>query len=58
MIYQDEFNEEDLQNIIKEALELNEESRILVINTDGLSNPEYYRSVVWDGKHTSSEDKE
>jgi len=43
---------------LKEALELNEESRILVINTDGLSNPEYYRSVVWDGKHTSSEDKE
>ncbi|MCX5773200.1 MAG: diaminopropionate ammonia-lyase [Fusobacteria bacterium] len=41
---------------IKSELELGLESRILLINTEGLSDPKYFREVVWDGKHSSLEE--
>ncbi|MFC0187255.1 diaminopropionate ammonia-lyase [Fictibacillus aquaticus] len=36
---------------IKTELELNENSRILVINTEGDTDPEHYRNVVWEGTY-------
>lgn len=34
---------------IREALQLDEQSRVLLINTEGNTDPEYFRNVVWDG---------
>jgi diaminopropionate ammonia-lyase len=34
---------------IREALQLDETSRVLLINTEGNTDPEYFRNVVWDG---------
>jgi diaminopropionate ammonia-lyase len=42
----------DLQEA-KEALQLDENSRILLISTEGDTDPEKYRSVVWDGEYPS-----
>lgn len=35
---------------IKEAIGLGEGSRILMISTEGDTDPEHYRKVVWEGK--------
>jgi len=34
---------------IRQALRLDEESHVLLINTEGNTDPEYFRNVVWDG---------
>ena len=39
----------------KKNLELNQDSRILVISTEGDTDPEKYRSIVWDGEYPSYE---
>ncbi len=36
---------------LKEKLNLNQQSRVLCINTEGDTDPEHYRKVVWDGKN-------
>lgn len=37
----------------KESLGLNEQSRILLISTEGDTDPQKYRSIVWDGEYPS-----
>lgn len=37
-------------------LGINEHSRVLLINTEGDTDPEHYRSVVWDGRLPSYKD--
>ncbi len=37
----------------KEALELNEKSKVLLISTEGNTDPEIYRRIVWDGHYQS-----
>jgi diaminopropionate ammonia-lyase len=34
---------------LKEQLELDESSEVLLINTEGNTDPDYFRNVVWDG---------
>ena len=34
---------------VKEALELNEDSRVLLISTEGNTDPVRFREVVWSG---------
>jgi len=34
---------------LKERLQLNETSRVLLINTEGNTDPNYFRNVVWEG---------
>jgi diaminopropionate ammonia-lyase len=34
---------------LREALGLNEQSRVLLINTEGNTDPDYFRNVVWEG---------
>ncbi len=38
---------------IRKALKLNKDSKILVFNTEGDTDQEHYRQVVWDGKNSS-----
>lgn len=38
---------------IREALKLNKDSKILVFNTEGDTDQEHYKQVVWDGKNPS-----
>lgn len=37
----------------KNSLGINEDSRILLISTEGDTDPERYRSIVWDGEYPS-----
>lgn len=34
---------------LREQLQLNKSSRVLLINTEGNTDPDYFRNVVWDG---------
>jgi len=34
---------------LRERLQLDEKSRVLLINTEGNTDPDYFRNVVWDG---------
>ena len=43
---------------IREALCIDETSRILVFSTEGDTDPEKYRSIVWDGEYPNVIDKE
>ena len=43
---------------IREALCIDETSRILVFSTEGDTDPEKYRSIVWNGEYPSKIDKE
>ena len=45
---------EDLKDI-KEKLKLDENSVILFISTEGDTDFEHYRKVVWDGYYTNDE---
>jgi diaminopropionate ammonia-lyase len=36
---------------LKEALELDENSRVLLFSTEGDTDPDKYREIVWDGKY-------
>lgn len=37
----------------RELLKLNRDSRVLVVSTEGDTDPESYRKIVWDGKYPS-----
>lgn len=37
------------------ALGLDQNSRVLLISTEGDTDPEKYRSIVWDGEYSSYE---
>ena len=37
---------------LKEKLKIDENSKILVISTEGDTDPDNYRKIVWDGEHT------
>lgn len=41
---------------LKEELKLNEDSIILFFNTEGDTDQENYRRIVWDGMHSSAKD--
>ena len=41
-------------NKMKEALNLNNESVILLFNTEGDTDPVNYRDIIWDGKYPTS----
>ncbi|HAU5129433.1 TPA: diaminopropionate ammonia-lyase, partial [Clostridioides difficile] len=43
---------EDLADLRKD-LKLDENSRILLISTEGDTDPDKYRSIVWDGEYPS-----
>ena len=38
---------------VRETLSLNQESRVLLISTEGDTDPEQYRRIVWDGEYSS-----
>ena len=38
-----------------DLLELDKESQVLLINTEGNTDPDYFRRVVWDGAQSDSE---
>ncbi len=43
--------EKESMKELKNNLQLNENARVLLINTEGDTDPEHYRKVVWDGKN-------
>lgn len=45
-------NREDMAEL-REKLNLNENSRILLFSTEGDTDPDKYRSIVWDGEYGS-----
>ncbi|GMO23959.1 MAG: diaminopropionate ammonia-lyase [Spirochaetaceae bacterium] len=45
--------ENDDYKELREALALNEKSRVLVFSTEGDTDPQRYKSVVWDGEYPS-----
>jgi diaminopropionate ammonia-lyase len=34
---------------LRQQLQLDENSRVLLINTEGNTDPDYFRNVVWEG---------
>jgi diaminopropionate ammonia-lyase len=38
---------------LKETLELNKNSKVLLFSTEGDTDPDKYKSIVWDGEHPS-----
>ena len=40
-------------NDLKSKMNLSSESRILLLSTEGDTDPDHYRKVVWDGKYPS-----
>lgn len=45
--------ENELHEHMKTALNLNQDSKILIISTEGDTDPDHYRKVVWDGAYPS-----
>ncbi|WP_026574619.1 diaminopropionate ammonia-lyase [Bacillus sp. UNC438CL73TsuS30] len=45
--------ENKMLNVMKEMLKLNQDSKILIISTEGDTDPENYRKVVWDEAYPS-----
>ncbi|MDR4888347.1 diaminopropionate ammonia-lyase [Fredinandcohnia sp. QZ13] len=43
--------ENKMLNDMKKELKLDQNSKILIINTEGDTDPEHYRKVVWDGAY-------
>ncbi|MDI2588339.1 diaminopropionate ammonia-lyase [Psychrobacillus sp. NEAU-3TGS] len=41
--------ENDMLHDMKNALNLNEDSKILIISTEGDTDPDHFRKVIWDG---------
>ena len=35
---------------LKEALQLNEQSRVLLFSTEGDTDPDRYKAIVWEGR--------
>lgn len=46
--------EDKMLNDMKNALKLNQDSKILIISTEGDTDPENYRRVIWDGAWPSA----
>jgi len=38
---------------LKEALKINEDSKVLLFSTEGDTDPDVYQSIVWDGNYSS-----
>ena len=38
---------------LKEALELNENSKVLLFSTEGDTDPDKYKSIVWGGEYAT-----
>lgn len=45
--------ENNMLNDMKNTLKLNQDSKILIISTEGDTDPDHYRKVVWDGAYPS-----
>ncbi len=45
--------ENRMLNDLKKSLKLNQDSRILIVSTEGDTDPDHYRKVVWDGAYPS-----
>ena len=45
--------EDDSCQALRQALELDQSSRVLLISTEGDTDPEGYRRIVWDGEYAS-----
>lgn len=45
--------ENRMLNDMKNTLKLNQESKILIISTEGDTDPDHYKKVVWDGAYPS-----
>lgn len=45
--------ERDYYKELREKLDLNKNSRVLLISTEGDTDPGKYRNIVWDGENTS-----
>lgn len=45
--------ERDCYKDLREKLSLNEKSKILLISTEGDTDPQKYRNIVWDGENAS-----
>jgi len=47
----------DIQDIdfdnLKQALEMGPDAKVLFFNTEGATDPESYRDILWHGKHPS-----
>jgi diaminopropionate ammonia-lyase len=48
-----EIFENNLYRDFKERFDFSEQSRILVFSTEGDTDPDHYRKIVWDGKYSS-----
>jgi len=48
-----ELLENDLYRDLKENTNISKESRILIFSTEGDTDPDHYRKIVWEGKHSS-----
>ncbi|MGL4343630.1 MAG: diaminopropionate ammonia-lyase [Cellulosilyticaceae bacterium] len=46
--------EDEKMQTLKETLQLDEQSVVLMFSTEGDTDPEHYREVVWDGKYQSN----
>ena len=46
-------DEHTVQQDLVEELKLGKDSRILIISTEGDTDPEHYRKIVWDGLYPS-----
>ena len=42
-------------NEIKQQLQLNQDSRVLFFSTEGDTDRENYKAIVWDGKYPAKE---
>jgi len=49
--------ERDEYKDIKEGMNLGKNSRILIISTEGDTDPDKYREIVWDGTESEKNDK-
>ena len=41
----------DAYKELREKLELNEDSKVLLFSTEGDTDPEKYREIVWEGNY-------
>ena len=42
--------EEDNSDL-KEALKLDKDSKVLLVNTEGNTDPVHFRQIIWDGRN-------
>ena len=46
---------DDTYKELRDALELDRHSRVLMFSTEGNTDPEKYRRVVWDGEYPTDD---